>query len=137
MSGRSDAAFMPSAAIAAGAAVSGAVEVKKLAPRGLCVRANWTDWTTADLGIQASFDGGDTYNDLWQLNSAGDGYERVKCLSPGAISGIADYDAIEVPVAVWMIENATHIRFASRNTSNYATPVNQSNAITLYLGTLA
>lgn len=138
MSGRVDAVYSPAVTIAAGAAESDAAAIATLGVRGLSLRGNWEDWTTAQIVPQVSFDEGTptTWQNLWKLNSAGDALEVVACLNPAAVS-VPNGDVIEVPVQAWMVGNARWLRIASRNTSNYATAVNQVTQIDIVVGTLA
>lgn len=136
MSGRVDDIYNQTVVIAAGTAVSGAADISTVGMRGAGLRGNWEDMDSAQLGIQVSYDEGTptNWNDMWKINAAADGYDAVACPDP---SSLADGDPIEVPPQAWMAGNARWLRVVSRNTSTYATPVNQTSAITITIGTLA
>lgn len=134
MSGRTDPVYMPTGTFAAGQPASNAVDISKVGLRGMCLIGNWSDWTAAQIGVQISYDGGETFGNMWKINAAGTGYDPVACPNPASL---ADNEPIEVPVQAWMLENATHLRLVSRDTSTYATPVNQVSEIAIKIGTLA
>ena len=135
MGGRNDPVYTKEVTIAAGAAVSDGADIRKLGARGLVLIANWTDMDAAQIGVQASYDDGSTYHDMWRVNSNADGFDPLVIPDPHSTAG--DNDPILIPAEAWMIENATHIRLVSRDTTTYATPVNQTSAITFEIGTLA
>lgn len=134
--GRFDEAFSKSVTFEAAASVSSAADISTLGTRGLCLRGNWEDWTTAQIGIQVSYDEGTPTNwvQLWKINDAADGYDAVACPDPGSLS---NGDVIDVPPSAWIAGNVHWIRLVSRDTTTFATPVVQSTQIDIVIGTLA
>jgi len=134
--GRFDEAYSKAVTFAAGANVSSAADISTLGARGLCLRGNWGDWTTAQIGIQVSYDDGTPTNwvTLWKINADADGYDAVACPDPGSLS---NGDVIDVPPSAWIAGNAHWVRLASRNTTTFATPVVQVTQIDIVIGTLA
>jgi len=105
--------------IAAGAAISGGVELRSRRPRGLAVETPGT-WTTADIGLQVSHD-----NTNW-TPVADEFGNRIK------ISGIATGAAklYVFPAGAWAILPYPYFRLESLDTAD-GTAENQAAARTL------
>lgn len=135
--GRVDAAYKPTATIAINTAVSNAVDISKLSMRGLSVKVP-SAWTAAVIGFQVSDNesepasGDSSWTTLYRTNSAGDDSEPIR------VVGIATNEArvYLVPPEIWMAGNYRWLRLVSRNTTTFATTVNQEATRTLILGTL-
>lgn len=114
MSGRVDPVYKPTATFLSGTSVSSSIDMSKLSADGLAIQIP-SAWTAADIGFQGS-DDDSTWVTLYDKSGTGVKITGIATaatgiyVAPGSVSGILQYK---------------YLRLVSRNTSVFATAVNQ------------
>lgn len=111
--------------IASGAAVSNAIRVSKVGPRGIAAILA-AAWTAADIGLEVTFDA-DSETAAWIPVEKPDG-TRVRLTSVPTAPSVNPYRPF--PAEAWAVGAATFIRLVSLNTATGAA-ANQSAARSL------